>query len=518
MDPVNLALLAILVTIIAYLVLHARKVNHYWKERNIPYVEPHLFIGNSAPILFRTLTNGETLKSICDRFPNEPIIGYYDFMKPTILIKDAEIIEQILIKDFVHFVDRGFPVDEEKNPLDSNLSVMTGKRWKAVRNRLSPIFTTGKLRLMYDAIADCGNELVTQMEGDQEIDMREILGRFAMDVIGSCAFGIDAGNLTNPDNEFRTMGKKAFEFGFSQFAKFIMLTNFPNIAKKIGISFNRPDVLKYFTGIINNTIKHRRENNYQRNDFLQLLMQVQDKGYVEVLTKDPADEYLNIETSSFSTEKFELSNDQIAGQAFIFLTAGFEATTLTMMYTLYELSKNPDIQEKVRKEVQREVKNAGSLNYDAVKGMEYLEQCVKETMRKYPPAPMLFRVCTKSYTLPNGLTIEPGQPLQVSVYSLHYNPSYYPEPEKYKPERFDPDQTIPSCAYIPFGNGPRICIAMRFAMLQMKYCLAKLLLTYKFQVSPKTREPLRYSVKSFFTAPADPILFNVSKLEVEENI
>uniref|UniRef100_T1HWL1 Uncharacterized protein n=1 Tax=Rhodnius prolixus TaxID=13249 RepID=T1HWL1_RHOPR len=134
-------------------------------------------------------------------------------------------------------------------------------------------------------------------------------------------------------------------------------------------------------------------------------------------------------------------------------------------------------------------------------------------MRKYPPVPMLLRVCTKSYTLPNGLTIEPGQPLQVSVYSLHFNPSYYPEPEKYKPERFDPDQTIPSCAYIPFGNGPRICIAMRFAMLQMKYCLAKLLLTYKFQVSPKTREPLRYSVKSFFTAPADPILFNVSKLE-----
>uniref|UniRef100_T1IBE2 Uncharacterized protein n=1 Tax=Rhodnius prolixus TaxID=13249 RepID=T1IBE2_RHOPR len=377
MDPVNMALLAILVTIIAYLVHHARKVNQYWKLRNIPHVKPHLFIGNTAPILLRTQTNGETLKLICDRFPNEPIIGYYVFMKPTILINDAEIIEKVLIKDFVHFVDRGFPIDEVRNPLDSNLFAMTGKRWKAVRNRLSPIFTTGKLRLMYDAMADCGNELVTQMEGDQEIDMREILGRFAMDVIGN--------NLNNDVHIVRT---------------------------------------------------------------------IQESGF----------------------------------------------------------------QEKVRKEVQREVKNAGSLNYDAVKGMEFLEQCVNETMRKYPPTPMLFRVCTKSYILPNGLIIEPGQPLQISVYSLHYNPSYYPEPEKYKPERFDPDQTVPSCAYIPFGNGPRICIAMRFAMLQMKYCLAKLLLTYKFQVSPKTREPLGYSVKTIFTAPAHPILFNVSKLEVEEKI
>uniref|UniRef100_A0A224XSQ9 Putative cytochrome n=1 Tax=Panstrongylus lignarius TaxID=156445 RepID=A0A224XSQ9_9HEMI len=210
MDPISLALLAILFTIIAYLVHHARKVNQHWKERNIPHVKPHLFIGNAAPILFRTMANGVRLKEICDRFPNEPILGYYNFMEPTILIKDVDIIEKILIKDFVHFVDRGFPVDEQRNPLDSNLFAMTGKRWKAVRNRLSPIFTTGKLKLMYDAMADCGNELVNQMEDDQEIEMREILGRFAMDVIGSCAFGIDAGNLANADNEFRIMGKKSF--------------------------------------------------------------------------------------------------------------------------------------------------------------------------------------------------------------------------------------------------------------------------------------------------------------------
>uniref|UniRef100_A0A224XTD6 Putative cytochrome p450 cyp3/cyp5/cyp6/cyp9 subfamily n=1 Tax=Panstrongylus lignarius TaxID=156445 RepID=A0A224XTD6_9HEMI len=328
MDPINLALLAILFTIIAYLVHHARKVNQHWKERNIPHVKPHLFIGNAAPILFRTMSNGERLKEICDRFPNESIVGYYDFMKPTILIKDADIIEKILIKDFIHFADHGFPVDEKRNPLDSNLFAMTGKRWKAVRNRLSPIFTTGKLKLMYDAMADCGNELVKQMEGDQEIEMREILGRFAMDVIGSCAFGIDAGNLANADNEFRMMGKKAFEFNSLQFAKFILLTNFPSIAKKLNISFNRPDVLKYFTTIISDAIKHRRENNYQRNDFLQLLMQLQDKGYVEVHTKDPADEYLNIDTSTYTTEKFELTNEQLTGQAFVFLTAGFVATTL----------------------------------------------------------------------------------------------------------------------------------------------------------------------------------------------
>uniref|UniRef100_A0A023F7J1 Putative cytochrome n=1 Tax=Triatoma infestans TaxID=30076 RepID=A0A023F7J1_TRIIF len=512
MDPINLALLAILFTIIVYLVHHARKVNQYWKERNIPYVQPYLFIGNTAPILFRTMSNGERVKDICDHFPNEPVVGYYDCMKPSIIIKDADIIEKILIKDFANFVDRGFPVDEKRNPLDSNLFAMTGKRWKAVRIRLSPIFTTGKLKLMYDAMADCGNELVNQMEGDQEIEMREILGRFAMDVIGSCAFGIDAGNLANPDNEFRTMGKKAFEFNTLQFFKLVILTNFPSLAKILNISFNRRDVQKYFTTIISDAIKHRRENDYQRNDFLQLLMQLQDKGYVEVHTKDPADEYLNIETSTYTTEKFEMTNEQLTGQAFVFLTAGFEGTTLSMMYTLYELSKNLDIQERVREEVQREVKTAGSLNYDAVKGMDYLEQCIKETMRKYPPSPMLFRVCTKDYTLPNGLTIEPGQGVLVSVLSLHYNPTYYPEPEKYKPERFDPDQMRPSCAYLPFGSGPRICIAMRFAMLEMKYCLAKLLMNYKFRVSPKTKEPLSFSVKTFFTAPSDKIYFNVSKV------
>ncbi|KAK9501861.1 hypothetical protein O3M35_012511 [Rhynocoris fuscipes] len=305
MDPVNTTLFAVLFSIIGYVVYQAWKINQYWKERGIPHEKPWLFFGNALPIFLMQKSQGQHLEDICKKYPKEEVIGYYDFMKPTLLIKDVEMIEKILIKDFVYFTDHGFPVDEERNPLDSNLFTMTGKRWKAVRNKLSPIFTTGKLRLMFDSISECGDLLVKQLENCDEVEMRDVLGRFAMDVIGSCAFGLEAKNLEQPENEFRKMGKGIFDMDFVQFIKFIIISNFPALNKLLNVSFNKPEATKYFSGIIRDTIKYRRENGYKRNDFLQLMMQLQDKGYVEMLTKDPDDDYLAIDKNELSTEKFE---------------------------------------------------------------------------------------------------------------------------------------------------------------------------------------------------------------------
>lgn len=71
---------------------------------------------------------------------------------------------------------------------------------------------------------------------------------------------------------------------------------------------------------------------------------------------------------------------------------------------------------------------------------------------------MLTRISTKQYTFQNGVTIEPGQLVLIPVQVIHNDPEYFPEPEVYRPERFDPDNKIPACAYLSFGNGPRMCL------------------------------------------------------------
>ncbi|XP_073969732.1 probable cytochrome P450 6a13 [Rhodnius prolixus] len=285
----------------------------------------------------------------------------------------------------------------------------------------------------------------------------------------------------------------------------------PRLAKFLNLTFSKPKIINYFSSIIKDTMKYRRDNGYQRNDFIQLLMQLQHKGYIEVHTKDAHDDYLGMDATTFSKEKFELSDDQITGHAVTFLTAGFDTTAMTILFTLYELSRNPEIQEKVREEILREMEQSGSLTYDALKEMHFLEQCIKESLRMYPPAQMLSRVCTIQYTFPNGITIEPGQSVFIPVMAIHNDPKYYPEPRVFRPERFDPDNTIPACAYLPFGNGPRMCIAMRFAMLEIKFCIATLLRNYIVTLSPKTKQPITLRPKSFITDTNEILYFKFKK-------
>ncbi|KAK9496566.1 hypothetical protein O3M35_013155 [Rhynocoris fuscipes] len=513
MEPITVALIAIVLTLIAYAVYQANEINKFWSKLGIPHKKPLLFFGNSFNAVLMRKHFAENQLDVLKDFQNEPIVGFYDLLKPILLIKDVDYIEKVLVKDFMYFMDRGFPVDK-RNAFDISLFSMNGKEWRALRYKLSPLFTTTKLKTMYGPMADCSQSLTSILDKfseKEDVDLKDYLGRFAMDVIGSCAYGIDAKNLSEPDNEFRRMGKKSFEFDKTQMFKFALINCAPKLAKFFRLSFTKPDVAEYFCNIIRDTIDYRREHHIVRNDFLQMFMTLKDKGNLELRINDPDDDYLQTD-ASYSVENIEFTDDMMIGNAFTFLNAGFEATAANSLLTIYELSKNKEIQDKARQEILKYVEEAGGkLTYEALRKMTYLEQCVKETLRKYPPVPGLMRVCNKEYTLPNGYKIPVGQTVMIPVAAVHKDPQIYPEPEEFRPERFDPDQKIPSCAFLPFGNGPRICIAMRFALLEIKHCTAKLLMNHEFKLSPNTK-PFTISKKSFFMTPATPLLFNIKKI------
>ncbi|XP_014255947.1 probable cytochrome P450 6a14 [Cimex lectularius] len=516
MSPVLASLLAVAASLLAYAVYKTKKIYRTWKDRGVKHEEPWLFFGNSLRTILKQTSQGERLKEICDKFPDDKIIGMYDLLQPILLVKDAEVAEAVLVKDFPHFVDHGFEVDENTNPLDISLFSMTGKRWRAYRNRLSPIFTTGKLKTMYGLMTEIGENLVNAIEKESTdcVDMKDVFGRFSMEVIGNFAFGFNPGTLADPKSEFRTMGKNAFELTAFQFLKFVIIFNFPSFAKKLGLSFSNKKVQDYFVNIIKDTIDYRVEKNVRRNDFLDLMLQLREKGSVEITTKDPSDDYLDIGNNTYTTEKFEVTDNLMVGQAFVFLTAGFETTAAIMDLVCYEFSKNPVIQERARNEVKERVRHHGKLSFDSVKDMTYLDMCLKETMRKYPTVPMLMRICTKEYTFDNGLTVYPGDKLFIALSSIHMDPTYFPEPSKFDPERFGPDVFQRPCAFLPFGEGPRLCIAMRFALQEMKFCLAKILMSYSLKLNPKTKEPLVFNKQTFFTTPQDPVYYDLEKVDL----
>lgn len=136
-----------------------------------------------------------------------------------------------------------------------------------------------------------------------------------------------------------------------------------------------------------------------------------------------------------------------------------------------------------------------------------------ETMRKHPSVGTLHRVTGKDYTLPNGAVAPKGTYVIVPVIAFHSDPDYFPNPEIFDPDRFSEENKKKRhvFAYLPFGEGPRNCIGIRFGMLQTKLGLAMLLKHLQFTVCSKTKNPMGTDNVSLLLLPEGGVWLNVSK-------
>lgn len=120
---------------------------------------------------------------------NEPYIGIYTLLRPVLLARDPEFIKTILIKDFSYFIDRRVQFNEDYDPVQGHLFALPGHKWKPLRNKLSPTFTSGKLKAMFSTLVDCGASLQNYLEkvankGDA-LDVRETAASYTTNVIAS---------------------------------------------------------------------------------------------------------------------------------------------------------------------------------------------------------------------------------------------------------------------------------------------------------------------------------------------
>ncbi|KAL0270232.1 UNVERIFIED_CONTAM: hypothetical protein PYX00_007703 [Menopon gallinae] len=509
-------LLLILLTLAVFIagclyVNFLRKVNH-WKNRKIPHAKPVFPEGNYRGT--GSINLGVILKSIYDSGKTEKVYGFWQFHIPTLMIIDPDLVKCVLASDFSHFDDHGVYFDEEIDPLSANLLTLGGSQWKCIRTKLAPAFTTGKMKLMFPMMLKCAEDLREVLEGPAErrevIEFKELLARFTTDVISSCAFGVEVQSLKHKNSIFRIRGKEVFESSWEVLLRNFIGFLFPGLARFFKLRIYSKELTQFFLKFIRESMEERKRENIHRNDILQMLMELRDKGFI-----GDADDSSNskFRVYQYSKEKFTL--EQAAAQAFIFFTAGFETSSTTTQYALYELAVHPEMQERVRKEVKRVInKYNGSITYEGLTEMEFLGRIVEETLRKYPPASNLSRICTKEYKLPGtDIVIEKGTQISVCIYGLHMDERYYPNPEVFDPDRFTEEQKAARhrFTYIPFGEGPRICIGYKFGLTQTKLGLATILSNYTVDVADgKTRIPPIYDPKSFFFAPKDGMHLKIS--------
>lgn len=491
--------LVLLVNIIAGVLLLAiyyyKKTFDYFKTRGVPFIKPSGFLEGNTGGLGTKYHTFAIMKQVYEELKGKgPFGGIFVSYRPTAIITDLELVKYVLVKDFNYFPNRGIYYNAKHDPISEHISNIEDDQWKNVRSKLTPIFTSGKLKVMFDTILNISETLMTTIEressGTESLEIKDILARFTCDVIGNVAFGLECDSLNDKSAKFFEMAVRSMDsFDFVQRHA---LMEYRNLARALRIKLTPDDVPEFYNSVVKSIVEYRANNSdSKRADLMNILIGMMEND--------------------------QMSMELATAQAFFYFIAGYETTSTTLAFCIYELSQNQKLQEKARQHVTEIL--AGSQNeltYESVNEMTYIDKIIDETLRKWPPSVTVQREASADYKVPNSKhVIEKGCAVIVPVYGIHHDESIYPEPEKFDPSRFDAVEVEKRhpFAYLPFGTGPRACPGIRFSMLEMKICLASLLTTYQFSLDyEQTEFPIKISPSNFMMTPDKGVFVKFTKL------
>ncbi|KAJ8968521.1 hypothetical protein NQ317_001715 [Molorchus minor] len=461
--------------------------HQYWKRKNVPTFEPSIPFGNLENPLARTIAMDERYtdmyveakKKVASRclilfivyavlasclrvkgsfqeaaliiFPSTPIkkhgrwnekmaemgqeegwkhLELYMFTRPTYMVMDLDMVRNVMSRDFQYFEERGPYINEKGDPMSANVFFIGGHKWKNIRTKLTPAFTPVKLKNNFQMMVDYGKVLEKYFEekavqNRQPIEIKDTLDRYFMDLILCSEFSINCHSLDNPSAEFRTHGKQVFNGGKFKNLRFLFGFTYPNFCRALGMRLIPKHVNDFFVNTITEIVKYRQEKNVRGKDFIQLLIDLRNN---KAVPKDWHREDGEI-----------LTMGELSAQCLAYFMAGYETSSSALTFTLFELARNPDIQKRVRKELETVLAaHNHEITYEVVlTDLKYAKQVIDEALRLYPVSSVLTRVCVKDYRVPESdLTIDKGTVILIPVKGIHKDGQYYEKPDEYDPERF----------------------------------------------------------------------------------
>ncbi|CAH1168644.1 unnamed protein product [Phyllotreta striolata] len=485
--------IAALAIILVSYYFYVKYTYNYWKRKNVPQLHPTFPFGNYNLPLPKGFSIGPISKRYYDAFKKagHAFGGVYVGMTPHVVLVDERLGRNVLTKDFQYFMDRGL-YHRPQSIITSNMFVQNNEEWRPKRSKLTVIFTSAKMKFYFNTIKKCANELEANLDTaairNEDIDIYETMGCYFTDIISSLVYGIDAKSFKDPNAAIRKVGRELFSKYTLPFKMTLFLVNaYPNLAKMLGVPSIQKEIEDFFVKLVPDTMDYRKKNNIYREDLLQLLIDLNNSGTIA-------------------------SNDIIA-ETFNFFVAGYETSSTISTYLLYELAKHKDIQDKVRNEISRVLKNHnGEFSYDVIHELTYMNQVMKEASRKYPALATLTRVCVSDYQIPGtDVIIEKDTPVIIPILGYHFNPDYFPDPDKFDPDRFEGN--VKYEGFLPFGDGPRNCIGERLGVMQVKLGVAVLLKNFEVSLSPTLKEPLVLDELQFVTKTTERIYLRIKKID-----
>ncbi|KAI1884630.1 hypothetical protein AGOR_G00228360 [Albula goreensis] len=408
--------------------------------------------------------------------------GVYETRKPVMMIADPAMLKTILVKEcYSLFTNRrdGPAVGILKDAV----SIAKDEKWRRIRNSLSPSFTSGRLKDVFPVVQQYADSLMNNLQKrnlEEPILIKDMLGAYSMDVVTSSSFSVEVDSINNPDDPFVSNMKKLMNFSLFNPVVLLLLI-FPFLApvfEKFGLGFFSAKRLDFFHSTLRKVKDQHEKNDGDRVDFLKLMIQSQ-------ISAEQADKYTDEQPVK------GLTDQEILSQSFIFILAGYETTSTSLSLLLYNLATHPECMKKLQEEIDDFFPNNAQVTYDALTKMEYLDMAINESMRLWPTAPRVDRVCKKTVEI-DGVTIPKDMVVGAAILVMHRDPNLWESPESFRPERFSKEnkESINPYAYLPFGAGPRNCIGMRFALLIMKLAVVKILQSFDIETCKETQIPL----------------------------
>lgn len=368
-------LLAILFAVLYY---YVKRVYSFWKRLGVVQLRPIFPFGNLAKVFIQRKSIFDVGEENYYAAASEPFVGTYIFLKPSLQLRDPELIRTVMVKDAAHFMDRGVYVDEKNDPISAHLFALEGDQWKNLRVKLTPTFTSGKMKAMFSTILASTDTLVKFIEqrindpttADDSFEARDMCGCFTTNNIASVAFGIDTNCFGDPENPFRKYGRRIFEATLKNGFRMFCFILSPTMLKWSGLRFCDRDVEQFFRDMVIEMLELREQKKIVRKDFFQLLVQLRNSGSVEL-----DDEWHTVITNDNDKS---LTIEQLTAQAMLFFVAGFETSSSTMSFCLYEIAKNADIQRRVHAEIDAVLAKTddGQFTYESLNELTYLECCI----------------------------------------------------------------------------------------------------------------------------------------------
>ncbi len=371
----------------------------------------------------------------------------YFFKKPVVLFTRPEAIRYVQIENARNFINR--PVFEGlRQLLGDGLLSIDGDFHRQQRRMMQPAFHKQRVESYRDTMVACTESMLDEWTPGSQRDIADEMMRVTMRIVAKALFNIDIAS------QIEALSQAFFEaIEYSRYSRGLRRLRINRYGK-----YRR--ARKYLDDTVAELIAQHRASGEDSGDAISMLLQAQDE------------------------DGSAMTDQQVRDETLTLLAAGHATTANTLAWAFYLLATHPEQCHKLLDEL-RGVLGGRPPTVDELANLPYLDMVVKETMRLYPPVWMQPRSTVADFEY-GGYRFKKGTIIFMSQWVTHRLPDLWPEPDAFKPERFDPEtgQKVPAQAYFPFGAGSRICLGMPFANLEARILLATILQRFVPQMKP----------------------------------